>query len=494
MSEIGSFVMDVIDQSTVMSPFQMDAEVMISGGVCGQDGVSTQCGGEGISFVYGDLPSWGGAFGEKGAGSGLRVSLLTSMWKRIDVVYGDELIGSVEVGDVMRSELFTPLRIWYSDLGLEVMWNGVAYISNMTIPGWDPKADWQFGFGARTSTNHDKHWLSSVSIRADSLLSTPTSAKVQVTMNGQQFTSSSYTHTYGIAPVVCSFSPSSGPTFGGTNVTIYGSNFENGLNYTCSFGGEVTDATGIDGSHIICLSPMVVDTQNASSSVPLEVSINYIESTATSRYHLSTLRLTSMPSSLWNVQSFNFTTSKVPYTWYHVDVVDSLSPTGGPTGGNTSVELYGSTSFMGEGSDYRCKFGEVVVYASYTSNTHTIRCVSPTNAEGDTLVMVGFNGQQYSSLGPNFVYHRLESVGSLSPSSGPARGSTTVLVNGTSFQNFTEIMCKFGSSTVQGSIKSNDQVSCKAPDAKAAGVGGLIELDFNSDVSLDDVMTLYRSS
>ena len=36
--EVGSFVMDVIEQSTVMAEFEMEAMALISWSACGQDG------------------------------------------------------------------------------------------------------------------------------------------------------------------------------------------------------------------------------------------------------------------------------------------------------------------------------------------------------------------------------------------------------------------------------------------------------------------------
>merc|ERR1711871_1154737 len=234
---------------------------------------------------------------------------------------------------------------------------------------------------------YDKHWLQSVSIKADAWLSIPIAVDLQVTMNGQQFVSQHNGYTYDNPPIVSSFSPSSGPTHGNTHVQVYGNNFANGLNYTCKYGHMVVMATNVDQQHIRCYSPNMHN-HTQSAQVPLEVSVNHIQSTKQ------------------NVHSFNFSTSQVLYTWYTVDSIDALSPTGGPTSGGSNVKLFGGSSFVGVGTDYRCKFGDMIVFASYhSSKGNTVSCVAPSNQEGSSNVRVTFNGQQYSREGFPFAYH-----------------------------------------------------------------------------------------
>ena len=62
--------MDVLDHSRGIEYFQMDANVQMGGSPCGVDGISEQCGTEGMSFVFGALPDT--AFDEQGVGPGLR--------------------------------------------------------------------------------------------------------------------------------------------------------------------------------------------------------------------------------------------------------------------------------------------------------------------------------------------------------------------------------------------------------------------------------------
>ena len=103
------------------------------------------------------------------------------------------------------------LNVAYNEYGLHVRVDGVSYVSNLTMPDWSPKADWKLGFGARSFSSYDKHWLNSMSVKADSFVSAESSVDLQVSINGQQYTKDTHTYTYYAAPVVYSFSPNSGP-------------------------------------------------------------------------------------------------------------------------------------------------------------------------------------------------------------------------------------------------------------------------------------------
>ena len=68
----GALVIELSDTGQAMTMFKAEFSLYMGGGECGQTGRGTVCGGEGMSFVYGALPAQ--AFGETGAGAGLRVA------------------------------------------------------------------------------------------------------------------------------------------------------------------------------------------------------------------------------------------------------------------------------------------------------------------------------------------------------------------------------------------------------------------------------------
>ena len=98
------------------------------------------------------------------------------------------------------------------------------------LPGWAPQTDWKFGFGARTSAATDEHIIGGVLIEADAWVEDQ-GAPVEVTLNGQQFSTTGVEYLFYAPARVSTFSPTSGPVAGATNVTVYGSHFDAGLGY-----------------------------------------------------------------------------------------------------------------------------------------------------------------------------------------------------------------------------------------------------------------------
>ena len=105
----------------------------------------------------------------------------------------------------------------------------------------------------------------------------------------------------------------------------------------------------------------------------------------------------------------------MPFTFYVGDVT-AIRPTGGPTGGGTSVLVEGVG--LGTGSDYRCRFGVLgTVAASYDGHRGAISCMAPDpdavgvpaqlasvtyNGSAALPLAVTLNCQQYGSLATNF--------------------------------------------------------------------------------------------
>ena len=182
--------------------------------------------------------------------------------------------------------------------------------------------------GRFTSSSVDEHLLADIVIRADALSGEYRAfedepVKVEVTLNGQQFTGSTVQYTY-IAPSrVSAFSPTSGPVSGDTAIVVHGARFQGGLTYVCRFGTSTVNATYVDDGELACTSPA-----NVFGLAPLEISVD----------------------------ASNFTSDSVMFSYYTEPEVVALAPTGGPIlPGQTFVAVYGPT-FIG-GSDYRCKFG-----------------------------------------------------------------------------------------------------------------------------------------
>ena len=95
--------------------------------------------------------------------------------------------------------------------------------------------------------------LGGVVIVTDSLVDEQPVA-LQLTLNGQQFSSSGASFAYGLPAKVSSFCPTSGPIDGSTSVRVFGSHFSDGFVYRCRFGGGTVNASFLSDRELACVS------------------------------------------------------------------------------------------------------------------------------------------------------------------------------------------------------------------------------------------------
>uniref|UniRef100_A0A7S0LTJ1 Uncharacterized protein n=1 Tax=Coccolithus braarudii TaxID=221442 RepID=A0A7S0LTJ1_9EUKA len=65
-----------------------------------------------------------------------------------------------------------------------------------------------------------------------------------------------------------------------------------------------------------------------------------------------------------------------------------------PDVGGLVHELFGR--HLDGGSEYRCRFGALVVHATFDVTADSVLCVSPAGLRGRVQVAVSLNGQQFS--------------------------------------------------------------------------------------------------
>ena len=179
-----------------------------------------------MSACLGDLPD--APFGEEGAGEGLRVRLLTS-WDRLEIMYDTELVLRRHVArEAWRAGHFVPVRIAYDRAGLSVHVAGVALVRDVVLSTWSPRPTWRFGVGARTGeARTDDHHVDNLWLVVGAEVAS-TSALVEVSSNGQQFTSSRVPFIFNAPHAISSVSPERGPVAGATGVVIRGAGFSSG--------------------------------------------------------------------------------------------------------------------------------------------------------------------------------------------------------------------------------------------------------------------------
>ena len=141
-----------------------------------------------------------------------------------------------------------------------------------------------------------------------------------------------------------------------------------------------------------------------------------------------------------------------PSAWqgYHPPVVATISPTTGPLGGATVVTANGTS--LAFGSDYRCAFGDAVVNATEVSGA-VVNCTSPVGRSGPAPFRVSLNGQQYTE--PVFwAFYGAPTLtpGTISPSSGPTDGNTSVVVSVAALGGGSDYRCAFGAVNAPGAV------------------------------------------
>ncbi|WP_169055411.1 putative Ig domain-containing protein [Rhizobium sp. P44RR-XXIV] len=230
------------------------------------------------------------------------------------------------------------------------------------------------------------------------------------------------------APTISSISPTSGPTSGGTAVTITGANFSGTTAVT--FGATAASSF----------------TVNSATS---------ITATAPAGTGTVDIRVTTTGGT-------SATSAADQYTYVAAPTVSSLSPTAGPTAGGTTVVITG-TSFS---SATAVTFGATAA-SSYTVNSATqITATTPAGTGTVDVRVTTLGGTSATSAADQYTYVAAPTISSIGPTSGPTAGGTTVTLTGTNFTGVTAVT--FGATAATGfTFNSPTSITATAP----AGTG-----------------------
>jgi hypothetical protein len=253
------------------------------------------------------------------------------------------------------------------------------------------------------------------------------------TLGGTSAVSTADQFTYDPIPTVSLINPSSGPTLGGTTVTITGTGFVPGS--TVSFGAL--------GSQ----NPVVYNSTSISAVSPAD-SAGIVNITVTTPGGASA------------------TSAADKFTYYPLPTVSSITPTAGPTAGGTTVTVTG-TNFIAGAS---VTFGGVSATNVTVTNATTLTCQSPAGSTGAVdVVVTTTNGSSTTSTADRFTYVVLPSVSAISPNSGPIAGGTTVAVNGTGFTAASTV--RFGATAgTSVNVVSTTRLTAVSPAGSAGTV------------------------
>jgi hypothetical protein len=245
-------------------------------------------------------------------------------------------------------------------------------------------------------------FVSATQLRANTPAAGAGTFAVQVTNPDTQVGTLASAFTYVAPPAVTSVSPTSGPTTGGTTITVTGSAFVSGATVRVN-GVAATGVTFLSATQVRAVTP-------AGTAGARSVQVTNPDGQS---------------STLANAFTYTTTTPSPTLT--------AITPATGSTAGGTAVTLTGTNFTAGATVTIGGTAATSVVIASATS----ITAVTPAGAAGARDVRVTLTGGQTATLTGAFTYTTPQvpspTVTSLSPVSGPTAGGTAVALTGTNF-------------------------------------------------------------
>jgi hypothetical protein len=254
--------------------------------------------------------------------------------------------------------------------------------------------------------------------------------------NGTSTGGPSFTY---IGPAVTSIAPTSGPTAGGTPVTIKGSGFVTGA--TVTIGSAATSVKVVSATEITATTATTAPGSD-------EVVVSQANGTSTGG------------------PSFTYV-APPPH-------VTSIEPTSGTTAGGTAVTIKGTGFLTGA----TVKIGSLATAVNVVSATEITATTSATAAGPDEVVVSDANGT--STGGPSYTYVTppppAPTVTSIEPPMGPAAGGTVVTIKGTGF--LPGAIVKIGSEATEVLVINETELTAKTA-ATPVGSDEVVVSDVN---------------
>jgi hypothetical protein len=234
------------------------------------------------------------------------------------------------------------------------------------------------------------------------------------------------------APILSTVAPTSGPSTGGTAVTLTGQNFVSGA--TITFGGAAATSVVVASA-----TQMTANTPaHAQGSVNVVVTNPDGQSTTLA-------------------SGFTFM-GPAP-------ILSTVSPTSGPSTGGTSVTLNGSNFVSGA----TVTFGGAAATSVVVTSATQIKANTPPHVQGSASVVVTNPDGQSATLANGFTFGApAPTVTSVSPTTGLTSGGTSVTLTG---QNFTSgaTVTFGGAAATSVVVASATQITANAPPAHKPG-------------------------
>ncbi|WP_413787807.1 IPT/TIG domain-containing protein [Streptomyces platensis] len=261
------------------------------------------------------------------------------------------------------------------------------------------------------------------------------SGTVQVTVTGPGGTSNGQPFTYTTAPVpaLTSLTPTSGPTTGGTTVTLTGT----GLATVGAVRFGATPAasfTVVSDTHITAVAPAGTGTVQVTVTTP------------------------------------GGTSNGISYTYSAAPTLSGVTPNQGPTSGGNTVTLTG-TNLTGTTA---VTFGATPATSFTVLSPTQITAVVPAGSAGPVTITVTAPGGT-SALPSAYFYVSPPVLTGVAPPSGPLSGGNTVTLTGVHLIEATAV--RFGTTAASGfTVVSDTQITAVVP----VGAAGLADVTVNT--------------
>ncbi|MBS4096767.1 MAG: IPT/TIG domain-containing protein, partial [Sulfuricella sp.] len=287
--------------------------------------------------------------------------------------------------------------------------------------------------------------VNATTITATAPAGTAGAASIVVTTPGGISTEASL-FTYIATPTVTGISPSTGPTAGGTGVTITGTNLTGATSVTIG-GAAATSLSVVNATTITATTP-------AGTAGAANVAVTTPGGTGTG---------TGL------------------FTYAAAPTVTGISPSAGPTAGGTTTTITGA-NFTGATA---VTIGGVAATGVTVVNATTITATTPAGTAGAANVAVTTPGGTGTGTGL-FTYFAAPTVTGISPSAGPIAGGTAVTITGTNFTGATAVTIG-GAAATSISVVNATTITATTP----AGTAGAANVTVTTPGGTDTGTSLF---
>ncbi|KAH8069309.1 hypothetical protein JL721_6130 [Aureococcus anophagefferens] len=358
-------------------------------------------------------------------------------------------------------------------------------------------------FGTATAP---ARWVNSTELECEAPAGAAGDVAVEVSVNGADFTDDGATFSYLATAVVSGVSPASGPSTGGTEVTVTGSDLAFSTTLACRFAFVDVAASFVSSSELRCVAPAhgagsvsfaVVDdgrvlygASDAFEYKPLMVvsglspprggtgggTVVAVEGSGFLAYASSvTCAFGDAPAASVEVVSATLLRDAT-YGFVAEPAAISAHPGSGARSGGEPITVYGS-NFV-DASELSCRFGgSALSDARWVSATELV-CASPAGA-GTVRVEVTVNGRDWGASSASFAYLAGDVTYAVTPASGPAAGGAELAIAASSPAAFdgADARCRFGVVDVAATRGGDGALACVAPalDAGAYALTVVVE-------------------